>query len=94
VDESHKHTEQKKLETKQNRLAGWFTPIILATWEAEMGRRPAWAKKFARSHLSGKKLGMVTHICHPSNGRKSNTQGATQASLGKKRDPTLKITRA
>jgi hypothetical protein len=33
-------------------------PIILATWEVKIGRissRLAWAKKFARAYLNGKK---------------------------------------
>jgi hypothetical protein len=42
--------------------------IILAPWEAEI-RRVAdldWPqpKKFSRPYLSGKKLGMVAHVCY------------------------------
>jgi hypothetical protein len=36
----------------------WHMPIILATWEVKIGRissRLAWAKKFARAYLNGKK---------------------------------------
>jgi hypothetical protein len=44
-------------------------PIILATWEAEIRRilvqsQPG-QKMFARPHLNGKKLGMMTCACHP-----------------------------
>jgi hypothetical protein len=38
----------------------WLTSIILATWEAEIGRIAILArqgKKFVRSHFDGKKLG-------------------------------------
>jgi hypothetical protein len=36
-------------------------------WE-DYTSRPAWAQKFARSHLNGQKLDMVAHTCHPSDG--------------------------
>jgi hypothetical protein len=50
----------------RNEEAGcrWFTPVILATWENEMGEswfQDSQAKKFARPHLNGKKLDMVAH---------------------------------
>jgi hypothetical protein len=43
-------------------------------------------KKLARLHLNGKKLGVVAHTCHPSDGRKlkKNRRITDQTSLGKK----------
>jgi hypothetical protein len=46
----------------------WLTIIMTAT--GDHGWRPAEAKKFVRPHLNGKKLGMVAHACHPSDGGK------------------------
>jgi hypothetical protein len=47
-------------------------PIILATWEAKIGRLevPGQPRQNMRLHLNGKKLGMVACICHPSYQRK------------------------
>jgi hypothetical protein len=45
---------------------------------------------FVRPHLNRKKLGVVVHICHPSNCRKPKTRPV----WGKKEDPISKITRA
>jgi hypothetical protein len=47
------------------------TPIILATYEAETGRisilgQPGQKVHKTPSQLMKKKLGMVTHACHPS----------------------------
>jgi hypothetical protein len=44
-------------------------PVILVTWEAEIGRTmipgQLQQKKFGRSHLNRKKLVVVAHTCHP-----------------------------
>jgi hypothetical protein len=41
------------------------------------GSRPAQAKnRFVRPHLNRKKLGMVLHAHHPSDGRKCITEGS------------------
>jgi hypothetical protein len=42
---------------------------MLIYWN-DHGFRPLLAKKFMKSHLNIKKLGMVVHTCHPSSGRK------------------------
>jgi hypothetical protein len=49
-------------------------PLILATWEAEIGRITQ-AKMFERPHLNGKKLNMVVCACHTSSGRKYRIGG-------------------
>jgi hypothetical protein len=50
----------------------WLTSVILATWEAKIRRtvvpgQPGHThkKKFARSHLNRKKLGVMVCGCHP-----------------------------
>jgi hypothetical protein len=52
----------------------WLTPVIPAAWEDEFGRilvpGQKNPKKFARPHLKGKRLSMVTGTCHPSYSRK------------------------
>jgi hypothetical protein len=61
-----------------NRMVGsqiqWLTPVIPAAWEDEFGRilvpGQKNPKKFARPHLKGKRLSMVTGTCHPSYSRK------------------------
>jgi hypothetical protein len=54
-------------------------PIILATWEAKIRRigvpGQAQTKMFVRPHLHGKKLVMVVHACHSSDGRKHKIGG-------------------
>jgi hypothetical protein len=61
-------------------------PIILATWEADMGRilvpGQAWQKKSVRPHLDHQKLGMVILTCHPSCIGSINRRIAVQAGLG------------
>jgi hypothetical protein len=49
------------------RLGGWIMP--------------AWARKFMRSHLNVKELGMVIPTCHPSYSRKPKLEdhGSGQA---------------
>jgi hypothetical protein len=82
-------------------LAGWqwLTPVILTAWEDERtdhSSRTAQAKMFVRLHLNRKKLVMVAHACHPSNGGKLKI-GKLWSRLsgqGKKWDPISKITRA
>jgi hypothetical protein len=49
----------------------WLIPVILVTWEAEIGNIVKLAspgKAVARPHLNRKNLGRVSHTCHPSNG--------------------------
>jgi hypothetical protein len=48
----------------------WLTPVILATWEAEIGRITVPIPL-----LNGKKLSMVVHACHPNNGEKPKIGG-------------------
>jgi hypothetical protein len=51
---------------------------ILATWEAQkdLHLRLAWAKRFFRRLLNGKKMGVVTYTsCYPSNNRKFQIRG-------------------
>jgi hypothetical protein len=43
-----------------------LTPVILASWEAEISSRPAQEKKFSRPHLNTKKRGIVAHTYPPS----------------------------
>jgi hypothetical protein len=40
--------------------------------------QPGEKTKFARPHLSGKKLGGIVHTCHPSNCRKLKTGSGTR----------------
>jgi hypothetical protein len=58
----------------------WLTPVIPATWEAKIGRimdqgQLSQKKKVARTHLHGKKLGMVVSTCYPSYGEKGKIGG-------------------
>jgi hypothetical protein len=43
-------------------------------------------KTLARPHLKGKKLGMVVHTCHPSDGGKIKTGGSQSRPVWAKRD--------
>jgi hypothetical protein len=50
-----------------------------------------------RPYLNRKKLDVVTHVCHPTYGRKHKIEISStmvQASLEKKQDPISKITRS
>jgi hypothetical protein len=56
---------------KENKLVQWLTPVILASWEAEIERivvagQPR-QKNFVRPHLSGKN---AVCACHPRDGGK------------------------
>jgi hypothetical protein len=43
-----------------------LTSVILASWEAKIGRiKASPAKKLSKTHLNRKKLGVVAHTCHP-----------------------------
>jgi hypothetical protein len=47
----------------------WFTPVILATQEAKIGRITIpgqHGKKFSRPYINRKKLGVVVHYSHTS----------------------------
>jgi hypothetical protein len=57
--------------------------------QEDHGSRPAWAKKFAGSHLNRKKLGVMEHVCHPSYTGRYKI-GWSQF----KQDPNSKIIRA
>jgi hypothetical protein len=55
----------------------WLLPVILAILKAEIerilvpgqpGPKKKKKKKLVRPHLSGKKLGVVVYLCHPSDG--------------------------
>jgi hypothetical protein len=56
------------------------SPVIPATWEAEIRRIKVLSqsrqKELMRPHLHRKKLGMVVHACHPSNGGKCKIRGS------------------
>jgi hypothetical protein len=48
-----------------------YNPSYLGDYDwKDHGLRPALKEKFRRSHLNAKKMGMVVHPYHPSNGRK------------------------
>jgi hypothetical protein len=50
-----------------------------------LGKSIANKLLFSRTHLNGKMLGMVAHICHPGYKRKHRIGGSRfSASLGKK----------
>jgi hypothetical protein len=60
---------------------------------------PSQAKKFARPHLNGKKLGMVACTCHPTTGESIRQEDCGLGQPGqkkkkKKKSNTSKITRA
>jgi hypothetical protein len=59
---------QKALEN-QNDWAQWLMSIILATWEAEIGKTAIQGyprQKVPETLYQQKKLGMVVWACHPS----------------------------
>jgi hypothetical protein len=77
----------------------WLTPVILATWEAEICRIRVQGQQRPKDlwdpHLSGEKLGLGARTCHSTYIRKPRNVGITaQDDLGKKQDPLSKITRA
>jgi hypothetical protein len=55
-------------------------PIILATWEAEIGKIAVLGqpgkKMFVRFQLNEKKLGVVACTCHPTYSRKRKIGGS------------------
>jgi hypothetical protein len=56
-----------------------FTPIILATWEAEIGGILVWSQpqqKSLQDPISREKSLKVAHVCHPSNNRKCKIGGS------------------
>jgi hypothetical protein len=63
-----------KVKRKQGAGCQWLMPVIQATWGTEIRgiavQGQPGKKRFARPHLNRKKLGMVGHACHPSDGRK------------------------
>jgi hypothetical protein len=67
-------------------------PIILATWEAEIGRRmegqgqPGLKGKFSYHISIGKKLGVLVHTCHLPYSRKLKKEGSCS------RPPEQKVT--
>jgi hypothetical protein len=64
-----------------------LTPVIcayLGDWDwDDCGPRSAQAKKFARPHLSGRKLGMVVGTCHLRDSGTQNGRVIVQAGLEK-----------
>jgi hypothetical protein len=59
-------------------------PIFLASWEAEIKRitvleQPKQKKKFHETPSLQKKLAMVVHACHPSDGRKHKQEDCSPA---------------
>jgi hypothetical protein len=71
-------------------------PVILATWQAEIGRIVVRGQKGEKKTVRlphGKKLDMVAHACHSNYSRKPKI-GSVRTGLHKNRDPISQITRA
>jgi hypothetical protein len=84
---------------KKGYLAGcqWLTPVILATWQAEIRRIvvPGQPRQtFVRHNLSEKNLGVVVHACHPSDGGKHKIGELLSSALWVKSETISKITRS
>jgi hypothetical protein len=59
-----KATKKKNNKKKHPGWAWWLTPIILATWEAEIGRILV-SDQVIQTFISMKLLSVVGHACHP-----------------------------
>jgi hypothetical protein len=75
----------------------WFTPIILATWEAEISRIVVPGQPRQKSSWdttsAGKTAGWVVYTYHPNNGRKHKMRGLWSWQAWQKERPTSKISR-
>jgi hypothetical protein len=68
----------------------WFTSVIPAAQEAEIGRivfEASLGKKSERPISINKKLGVVVHTCHPSYAGSMRIWMAIQAHAGTKERP-------
>jgi hypothetical protein len=75
----------------------WLIPIILATWEAEIGRMAVGGQpgQIVPKTRSQPGLSVVVCICHPQLCKEGSTNRITvQASMGIKQRPISKITNA
>jgi hypothetical protein len=79
------------LRTREEIITNWkelTNTTNITKFREDLSSRPAQAKKFSRSHLNEKKLGMVVHSCHPAmagkiqGGRKRGRKGEKEGGGG------------
>jgi hypothetical protein len=68
----------------------WCTPVILATWEAEIGRIMIWGQSGQNIQETPSQLRAVVVPVIPKTVESVSRSVTIEASLGKKRDPISK----